>query len=111
MNNPHTELNTLKEYDEAVKTLTSFQKRVLDCVESFPNSMANTWEIAWNGFAKEWSTKISGHGALIRNIINAGNAMRKKGIVVILTPRDQHDSYTLSSNRKWIEHNEKSRDE
>jgi hypothetical protein len=95
-------METIKEYDEAVKTLTPFQRRVLDTIDKFPNSMANTWEVAWNGFAKEWEEKRSGHGALFRNIVNAAHAMQKKELLVILSPRDQHDTYTFSSHRKWL---------
>lgn len=62
---------------------------------------ANTWEIAWNGFAKEWEEKRSGHGALFRCILQAGQAMKNKGLIVILPPRDQHDTYTFSSLAKW----------
>lgn len=96
-------METLAEYDEVVKTLTPFQKRVLDTIDKFPNSIANTWEVAWNGFAKEWNEKRSGHGALFRCILQAAQSMQKKGVIVILPPRDQHDTYTFSSHRKWLE--------
>lgn len=49
--------------------LTEFQKRVLATIEAFPNMQANTWEIAWNGFAKEWNVKRSSHGAIFRCIL------------------------------------------
>ena len=94
-------METLAEYDEAVKTLTPFQKRVLKAIERAPNEMANTWEICWNDFAKEWNAKRSGHGALFRCILQAGQAMQDKGIIAILPPRDEHDTYTFSSHRKW----------
>jgi len=61
--------------------------------------MANTWEIARNGFPTEWNAKRSGHGALIRNIINAGVAMKEKGILFIMPPRDKYDTYTFCSHR------------
>lgn len=100
-------METLKEYDEAVKKLTPFQKRVLDTINQAPNSFSNTWEVAWNGFSKEWNEKKSSHGAIFRCILQAAQAMQKRGIVVILPPRDQHDTYTFSSKRKWIEVKEK----
>jgi hypothetical protein len=84
-----------------MEELTDFQKRVLATIEAFPNSMANTWEIAWNGFAKEWNAKRPSHGAIFRCILQAGQALRKKGLIVILPPRDQHDTYTFSSLAKW----------
>lgn len=84
-----------------MEELTVFQKRVLATIEAFPNSMANTWEIAWNGFAKEWNAKRSSHGAIFRCILQAGQALKKKGLIVILPPRDQHDTYTFSSLAKW----------
>jgi len=95
-------METLAEYDEIVKNLTPFQKRVLETIDKFPNSMANTWEVAWNGFAKEWNEKRSAHGALFRCILQAGQAMQSKGVIVILSPRDQHDTYTFCSQRKWL---------
>jgi len=94
-------METLAEFEEAVETLTPYQKRILETIEKFPNEMANTWEVAWNGFAKEWNAKRSAHGAIFRCIVQAAYVMQKKNVIVILAPRDQHDTYTFSSSRKW----------
>ena len=102
-------METLAEFEKAVETLTPFQKRVLAAIERAPNEMANSWEICWNDFAKEWNAKRSSHGALFRSILQACQAMQKKGIVGILPPRDQHDTYTFSSHRKWVISREKQR--
>lgn len=86
--------------------LTEFQKRVLATIEASPNMNANTWEIAWNGFAKEWNAKRPSHGAIFRCILQAGQALKTKGLIVILPPRDQHDTYTFCSLSNWkaVEH-------
>jgi hypothetical protein len=102
---------TLAEYDKTVETLTPFQKRILETVEKFPNEMANTWEVAWNGFSKEWNAKRSAHGAIFRCIIQAAYIMEKKGVIVILSPKTQHDTYVFSSQRKWYEVREQRRSE
>ena len=81
--------------------LTDFQKRVLETIEASPNSIANTWEIAWNGFAKEWEAKRSVHGALIRCILQAGQALDEKGLVVTLPGRDQWDGTAFGATSKW----------
>jgi len=80
--------------------LTDFQKRVLATIEASPNMIANTWEIAWNGFPKEWK-KRSAHGAIFRCILQAGNALQDKKLIVILSPRDEHDTYTFAGLAKW----------
>jgi len=82
------------------KDLTDYQKRVLEAIEASPNMQANTWEIAWNGFSKEWSAGRSSHGAIFRCILQAGQALKEKGLIVILTPRDEHDTYTFCSLSK-----------
>jgi hypothetical protein len=89
-----------------VNELTEFQKRVLQTIESGPNQHANTWEIVWNGFSKEWNAKRSGHGALFRCILQAGQTLQTKGFIVVLPPRDQHDTYTFCSlsKQKAAEH-------
>lgn len=92
-------METLAEFEKAVETLTPFQKRVLKAIERAPNEMANTWEICWNDFTKEWNEKRSAHGALFRCILQAGQAMKDKEIIVILAPRDENDTYTFASLR------------
>lgn len=92
-------METLEEFEKAIEELTPYQKRVLKAIERAPGKMANTWEICWNDFAKEWNAKRSGHGAMFRSILQAGQAMQAKGIIVILTPRDQYDTYTYASLR------------
>jgi hypothetical protein len=37
--------------------------------------------------------------------------MQKKGVIVILSPREQHGTYTFSSQRKWYAVREKQRAE
>lgn len=93
-------METIEEFEKVVETLTPFQKRVLKAIERAPNEMANTWEICWNDFAKEWNAKSSSHGALFRCILQAGQAMQDKNIIVILAPRDQHNTYTYASLRR-----------
>jgi hypothetical protein len=95
------QMETLAEFEKAVETLTPFQKRVLKAIERAPNELINTWEICWNDFAKEWNAKRSAHGAMFRSILQACQTMQEKQIVVILPPRDEHDTYTFGSNRKW----------
>lgn len=102
-----SKIKTLVEFDRVVETLTPFQKRVFDAIKLGPNEMANTWEICWNGFTKEWNSKRSAHGAMFRCVLQAGIAMQEKGIVVILSPRDEHDTYTFCSIRDNIAYREK----
>lgn len=91
-------LLTNVEFEKVVESLTPFQKRVFAAIERGLNQMANSWEICWNDFAKEWK-KTSAHGALFRSILQACQRMQEKGILVILSPRDQHDTYTFCSLR------------
>lgn len=96
-------IETLAEFEEEVRKLTPFRKRVLDTIERAPNMIANTWEVAWNGFPKEWEAKRSAHGALCRSILQAGMFMQDRGIIVILPPHDENDSHAYASQRKWLE--------
>ena len=79
--------------------LTDFERRVLKAIEESPNKMTGRWEIAWNEFPKEWEAKRSGHGAMIRSILQAGQRLKSKGLIVILPPKTKHDDYTLCSIR------------
>ena len=81
--------------------LTVFQKRVLDTIERSPNMLANTWEVAWNGFAKEWNAKKSSHGAIFRCILQAAKVLQDKHLIVILPPKSEHDTYTFGGMKKW----------
>lgn len=78
--------------------LTEFESRVLKSIEESPNKIASRWEIAWNEFPKEWE-KRSSHGAIIRAILQAGQRLKEKGLIVILSPKTQHDDYRLCSLR------------
>lgn len=80
--------------------LTKFQSRVLDAIERGPNQMADWWEVAWNGFPREWESKRSSHGVLITNIQRAARALEELGIVVILPPKDEWSSAVYCSHRR-----------
>jgi hypothetical protein len=94
-------METLAEFEAEVIKLTPYQRRVLETIEKSPNELANTWEVVRNGFAKEWNEKASSHGAIFRCIVQAAHIMQKKGLIVILPPRDQHSTYTFAGQRKW----------
>ncbi len=71
--------------------LTEFQKTIVWAIERMPNRMANTWEIAWNGFPERWRKK-SAHGGLIAQIHRACLGMGD--IVGRLDPKQEHEAAT-----------------
>jgi hypothetical protein len=96
-------MTTPQEFQDKVDSLTPFQKKVLKSIERAPNQHANRWEIVWNDFARQWSEKRRAHGAMFRAILQAGQAMERKGIVWVHPAPDQHGDYSFSSRRKWCE--------
>jgi hypothetical protein len=77
-----------------MKKLTEFQERVLETIKKGPNGMANWWEVAWNGFSKEWNGNRSSHGILITNIQKAAKRLSEEKIIVILPPKDEYSAAT-----------------
>ncbi len=69
---------------------TEWQKRILKFLESAPNCMASTWEIAINVFPETW-LRHSSRGALIGHIDRAGQKMG----LVRLPPQGEYGAAIL----------------